>query len=187
METFKPVTIGTLDTKTGKFTLANREAMTMERIGTVWMQDAEHCISLARAVAVDCMNVLGLDANDFRIRDKIISAISARINQSMNAAAIAHLRAAEPVAIVEDQLGFPVIEWLPNKDQPIGTKLYTHPIEDARDSARLDALEADIAAHGPIVLHNGEVCAAARRGLGLSNTGRTLRQALDQFMEPHHG
>ncbi|MDX1555490.1 MAG: hypothetical protein R3212_05635 [Xanthomonadales bacterium] len=48
-------------------------------------------------------------------------------------------------------------------------------LEDAR---RLDALERDVAIDGPLILHNGEGI-SPRRGLGLSNTNRTLRQAID--------
>lgn len=49
----------------------------------------------------------------------------------------------------------------------------------AKDSARLDALERDIAEDGPIVLHNGEGTSGNYRGLGMANTGRTLRDAID--------
>jgi hypothetical protein len=47
------------------------------------------------------------------------------------------------------------------------------------DSARLDALELDVAEEGPIVLHNGEGTSGNYRGLGMANTGRTLRDAID--------
>lgn len=56
-----------------------------------------------------------------------------------------------------------------------------------RDSRRLDALEIEVAEGGPIVLHNGE--GTAHRGLGMANTGRTLRQAIDALcalQEPTH-
>lgn len=60
--------------------------------------------------------------------------------------------------------------------------LYTNPPEparDAKDSARLDSLEADIAKYGPITLHNGEGIKACQRGLGMANIGRSLRDAID--------
>jgi len=48
--------------------------------GDVWMTVAEPNISASRAVAVDVMMELGIDALDFRTRDKIILAISRRID-----------------------------------------------------------------------------------------------------------
>ena len=50
----------------------------------VWMHDESRCESVARMVAIDCMVSLGLDPNDFRTRDKIIVAISGRINQVLD-------------------------------------------------------------------------------------------------------
>jgi hypothetical protein len=51
----------------------------------VWMNDESRCESVARMVAVDCMMALGLDhINDFRTRDKIIVAISDRINRALS-------------------------------------------------------------------------------------------------------
>lgn len=47
------------------------------------------------------------------------------------------------------------------------------------DTRRLDALEAEIMEDGPIALHNGEGPGGLHRGLGMANTGRTLRQAID--------
>jgi hypothetical protein len=49
------------------------------------MQDEKRCESVARMVAMDCMMALNLDyANDFRTRDKIIVAISDRIDRTLN-------------------------------------------------------------------------------------------------------
>lgn len=49
------------------------------------MHDESRCESVARMVAVDCMMALGLDhVNDFRTRDKIIVAISDRINRALS-------------------------------------------------------------------------------------------------------
>jgi len=51
----------------------------------------------------------------------------------------------------------------------------------ARDSERLDILEKEIK-QSPILMHNsGETC--GYRGLGLANTGRSLRQAIDDLQE----
>lgn len=51
----------------------------------VWMHDESRCESVSRMVAVDCMMALGLDhINDFRTRDKIITAISDRINRALD-------------------------------------------------------------------------------------------------------
>lgn len=53
----------------------------------VWMHDQERFKSVARMVAIDCMIALGLDhINDFRTRDKIIIAISDRINLALDQA-----------------------------------------------------------------------------------------------------
>lgn len=54
------------------------------------------------------------------------------------------------------------------------------------DAALLDALESDIGAIGPILLHNGvhEKFQFPCRGLGIANTGRTLRQAVAQLTAP---
>ena len=47
--------------------------------GEVWMLDSESCCSAERAIAVDAMLALGLDPNDWRLRDKLIQAISPRV------------------------------------------------------------------------------------------------------------
>lgn len=58
--------------------------------------------------------------------------------------------------------------------------LYAAPQPDARDAARLDALEDFVRANNGIVLHNGGTH-GNYAGLGLGNTNRTLRQAIDQM------
>lgn len=53
--------------------------------GGVWMDDVKRCESVARMVAIDCMTALKLDAvNDFMTRDRIIAAISPRINSALS-------------------------------------------------------------------------------------------------------
>ncbi len=46
----------------------------------VWASDENPAESASRLVAIDAMVALGLDPNDFRTRDKIITGISDRIN-----------------------------------------------------------------------------------------------------------
>lgn len=58
------------------------------------------------------------------------------------------------------------------------------------DTRRLDALEAFVNREGGIVLHNGGVSTHGRLpypGLGLSNTGRTLRVAIDSSLQSETG
>lgn len=51
----------------------------------VWMNDESRCESVARAIAVECMMALEMDhIDDFRTRDKIIVAISGRINRALD-------------------------------------------------------------------------------------------------------
>jgi hypothetical protein len=49
------------------------------------------------------------------------------------------------------------------------------------DAARLDALESFVQDNGALVLHRGLNFTHGAAGLGLSNTGRTIRQAVDQL------
>lgn len=53
----------------------------------------------------------------------------------------------------------------------------------AADKARLDALELYVHEYGGIILHDGN-CDGDFGGLGLRNTGRTLRKAIDQSCLP---
>ena len=53
----------------------------------VWMWDERQFESVARVIAIDCMVVLGMDPSDFRTRDKVIVAISPRVQQALNEAA----------------------------------------------------------------------------------------------------
>lgn len=50
----------------------------------VWMHSEERTESVARMVAIDAMVALGLNPNDFKTRDKIIGAISDRINATLD-------------------------------------------------------------------------------------------------------
>lgn len=51
----------------------------------IWMQDEQRFISVARAIAVDAMLALKLDpASDFMTRDKIIAAISDRVQRTLD-------------------------------------------------------------------------------------------------------
>ena len=62
----------------GQFAGAHGYAVTLH--GSVWMLDDQACISAARAVAVDAMRSIGIHEGDWHTRDKIIMAISDRIN-----------------------------------------------------------------------------------------------------------
>lgn len=53
----------------------------------------------------------------------------------------------------------------------------------AVDSERIDYLQRAVDVGGAILLHNGEGRGSGFVGLGLKNTGRTLRQAIDQCLE----
>lgn len=65
--------------------------------GGVWMHDAERTESVARMVAIDALRALGMDVNDFRIRDKVITGISARINSTLDAAIVPQKEAVEVI------------------------------------------------------------------------------------------
>ena len=49
----------------------------------VWMYNEERTESVSRMVAIDAMIALGLNPEDFKTRDKIIVAISDRINGTL--------------------------------------------------------------------------------------------------------
>ena len=51
----------------------------------VWMYDIAACESVARAVAIDAMQALGLDPDHWRTRDKLIFAICPRIDAALDA------------------------------------------------------------------------------------------------------
>jgi len=53
----------------------------------VWMADEERCESVARMVAIDAMIALGLDPREFKTRDRVITAISDRINGTLDTVA----------------------------------------------------------------------------------------------------
>lgn len=50
----------------------------------VWMYDDGSGISVSRRVAMDVMRTLGLDPNDFRTRDKIITGISNTVDDVLD-------------------------------------------------------------------------------------------------------
>ena len=51
----------------------------------VWMDNEDRFESVARMIAIDCMAALGMDhVHDFRTRDKIIAAISPRVQRTLD-------------------------------------------------------------------------------------------------------
>ena len=51
----------------------------------VWMYDIAACESVARGIAIDAMQALGLDPDHWRTRDKLIFAICPRIDAALDA------------------------------------------------------------------------------------------------------
>ena len=50
----------------------------------VWMAPDGACVSVARMIAIEAMQAMGLDPTEWRLRDKIIMAISDRVNGTMD-------------------------------------------------------------------------------------------------------
>ena len=71
------------------------------------MYDIAACESVARAVAIDAMQALGLDPNHWRTRDKLVLAIYPRIDAALDAVSQSgestRLRSLEGVSGASDQ------------------------------------------------------------------------------------
>lgn len=62
----------------------------VEKSGDVWMMQGKAMQSCAREIAETALKALDLDYLDFRLRDKLITAISGSVGAMMNAAHSLH-------------------------------------------------------------------------------------------------
>lgn len=53
----------------------------------VWMAQDEEMVSVSRMIAIDAMRAMGLDPNEWRLRDEIISAICQRVDGTLDSVA----------------------------------------------------------------------------------------------------
>lgn len=58
----------------------------VKKSGSVWMMTNKPCQSCAREIAESAMKELGLDYTGFRIRDRVVMAISDKLGEMMDAA-----------------------------------------------------------------------------------------------------
>jgi hypothetical protein len=53
----------------------------------VWMTKDDACVSVARMIAIDAMQAMGFDPAEWRLRDRVIEAISERVNRTLDGVA----------------------------------------------------------------------------------------------------
>lgn len=88
-------------------------------------------------------------------------------------------------AVAIDKSYYEGIDAREGRDEFAVNFLRTHHAEleaVVRDKQRLDFLQREVDQIGAYLLHNGQGSGKGFTGLGLKNTGRTLRQAIDQCL-----